>query len=381
LGKIMKKKFDTKCIHNKKGIDEATGSVMPPINLSSTFAQKEPGKPLSDYEYIRSDNPTRSVLESFLATLENGKYAVSFSSGMAAVASITRLVRKGETLIAGDDLYGGTSRFMRDFLVKEGIDVRHVDTTNPEKTKNWKDASLIWIETPTNPLLKITDISKIKKLAPRAILVVDNTFMSPKFQNPLDFGADIVMHSSTKYIGGHSDVLGGAAITNSKDLNSRLRKVQNDTGSVPSPFDCYLLTRGIKTLSIRMDKHEKNARFIAENLSNNKNVEKVYWPGLKSHKGHEVHSSQSKGYGGMVSFKLSKQVNLKEFASQRKFWTLAESLGGVESLLCVPFDMTHSSIEENIRLEKGITQNLIRLSCGIEDHNDLWEDLKRGLGG
>ncbi len=377
---MMKKKFDTKCIHNKKGTDKETGSVMPPINLSSTFAQKQPGKPLSDYEYIRSDNPTRSVLESFLASLENGKHAVSFSSGMAAVSGITKLVRKGQTLIAGDDLYGGTSRFMRDFLSKEGVNVSHVDTTRPEKTKNWEDASLVWIETPTNPLLKVTDIAKIKQLAPQAILVVDNTFMSPKFQNPLDFGADIVMHSSTKYIGGHSDVLGGAAITNRNDLNSRLRKIQNDIGSVPSPFDCYLLIRGIKTLSLRMDKHEKNARFIAENLSKNSNVEKVFWPGLKSHDGHDVHSRQSKGYGGMLSFMLSKNVNLEKFTSERKYWTLAESLGGVESLLCVPFKMTHSSMEEKMRLKIGITENLIRLSCGVEDHDDLWKDLEEGLG-
>tara|TARA_A100001037_G_scaffold214960_1_gene192886 strand:+ start:255 stop:1391 length:1137 start_codon:yes stop_codon:yes gene_type:complete len=377
---MKSKKFDTKCIHNKKGIEKHTGSVMPPINLSSTYAQSSPGKPLGSYEYIRSDNPTRSVLESFLASLENGKYAISFSSGMAAVASITKLLQKGQTLIAGDDLYGGTGRFMNDFLKPEGYEVLYADTTDPEGFQHWDKASLIWVETPTNPLLKITDIAKVKSLAPNAILVVDNTFMSPKFQNPLDYGADIVMHSSTKYIGGHSDVLGGAAITNSNQINEKLRKVQNDLGSVPSPFDCYMLTRGIKTLSLRMEKHEENASFIANKLKDHDAVEVVYWPGLKNHHGHMVHKSQSSGYGGMVSFKVTGDIDFDKLVSKRKYWTLAESLGGVESLLCVPSKMTHASIDRKKRQEKGITDNLIRLSCGVEDREDLWEDLEEGLG-
>ncbi|MBC8514368.1 PLP-dependent transferase [bacterium] len=377
----MKKReshFETRCIHGGQEPDPQTGAVMPPVSLSSTYAQSAPAKPVGDYEYSRTNNPTRHALESALANLEGGVGAVAFASGMAAVDGVMRLLKPGQTLVSGRDLYGGTARLFRSDVLptREWLSV---DTTEPDRFEGWKKANLIWVETPTNPLLEVTDIAQIRALAPQAILAVDNTFMSPALQNPLSLGADLVVHSTTKYIGGHSDVVGGCVIAKERVLCERLQSIQNDAGAIPGPLDCYLQLRGIKTLALRMERHLKSAGKIARFLEKHPLVEEVIWPGHPSHPQHEVQRRQARGGGGIISFRVKEGCSAPQAVSQMTFWTLAESLGGVESLVCLPSKMTHASIPERERENRGITDELIRLSVGIEDCDDLIRGIERGL--
>jgi cystathionine gamma-lyase len=381
-------KFSTRAIHageepNFK--DGGCGDVVVPIHLASTFARKEIDKPTSGYEYSRTQNPTRCALETKLAALESAKYGLAFSSGLAAETTLLlSLLKKGDHVVAFDDLYSGTKRLLNQSLSNFGLDVTYVDATNPKKVETalLGNTRLIWLETPTNPLMKICDIQAISKIAKEkdAILVVDNTFLSPYFQNPLDLGTDIVLHSTTKYIGGHSDVVGGAIMLSNKKLHSKIRFNQNAIGAIPSPFDCFLVLRGIKTLAVRMERHNYNALEIAKYLEKHSRIEKVNYPGLESHPYHELAKHQQSGFGGMLSFELKGDVNdVKIFLQRTKIFALAESLGGVESLIEHPWLMTHSSIPQKAREICGITQNLIRVSVGIEDVTDLISDLKQAL--
>ena len=372
--------ISTKAIHVGGEPDELTGAVMPPIYQTSTYAQKSPGVH-SGFEYTRTHNPTRSRLEECLAALENGKHAIATASGMSATMLMMHLLPAGSTVLCGDDVYGGTFRLFTTVFHQIHKFI-FVDTTNLKSLsgliKKHKPA-LIWLETPTNPMLKISDIKKICTLAKasKAKVLVDNTFMSPCFQNPLDLGADYVLHSMTKYLNGHSDVVAGCLITNHSNDYEKLFKLQNSIGPSMSPFDSWLCLRGIKTLAIRMRQHEKSAMEVAKFLEKHPQVEKVYYPGLKSHPGHEIAKAQNSGFGGMISFVIKgglKQAN--RFLETVKIFTLAESLGGVESLIEHPAIMTHASIPPKIRKELGISDGLIRLSVGIEDLSDIIDDLK-----
>lgn len=363
----------TKCIHGGI-IEQKNGAVNTPIQLSSTFAQNTPGNPKGDYEYSRAGNPTRNQLERNLASLENAKFALSFSSGLAAVDALSYLCNT--QLVSVADVYGGTRRYFSTIAAKRNIELIFDDEMPiSEKT------DLVWIETPTNPTLQIHDIKKIVEKAHsyNALVVVDNTFMSPIFQNPIDLGADIVMHSVTKYLNGHSDVVGGCIMLNDENIYEKLKFHQYALGAVPSPFDCYLVLRGIKTLALRMKQHQENAMQIATFLSNEEAFDKVIYPGLESHPQHQIAKSQCKGFGGMISVYLSKEYDLNNFLSKLKIFTLAESLGAVESLVNVPIKMTHASVPEEKRLELGITDNLLRFSIGVENISDLINDLKQAL--
>ncbi len=375
--------FSTKAIHVGQEADKSTGATIVPIYQTSTYTQEEIGKH-KGYEYTRSGNPTRTALEECLASLENGKYGLAFASGLAASTGILSILRPGDHIIASDDLYGGTYRLFEKIFTPLGITTSYVDGSNINEFKsNIKTSTkLIWLETPTNPLLKLTDIAEVSKLAKQnnILTVVDNTFATPYFQQPLDLGADIVIHSTTKYIGGHSDVVGGAVILNNKEIYENIKFYQNAAGGVPGPFDSWLTLRGLKTLAIRMKQHEQNARLVARALSEHPQVEKVYYPGLSFHPQYELATRQMKGYGGMVSFKIKggfEEAN--NFMKSLKYFSLAESLGGVESLACYPPSMTHSSIPKEERKKRGITDNLIRLSVGIEDLEDLLLDLDQAL--
>lgn len=376
-------KFETKVIHVGGEPDPTTGAIMPPIYQTSTYVQSSPGEH-KGYEYTRSHNPTRTRLEECLASLENGKHCLVTASGLAASTLIMHMLPKGSKIICGDDVYGGTYRLFTK-VFPDVHEFHFVDTTN---LKTFEDAvnkikpALVWIETPTNPLLKISDIKSIASLAKKAkaLTVVDNTFMSPFFQNPLDLGADLVIHSMTKFINGHSDVVGGAMMMNSTELRDKLFYLQNAIGPSQSPFDSWLVLRGIKTLAIRMKAHEKNATTIANFLENHPKVDRVIYPGLKSHPQHEIAKAQMKGMGGMITFFLKGGISeSKRFLENVKLFALAESLGGVESLVDHPAIMTHASIPKEVREGLGIYDNLIRLSVGIEDVDDLIEDLEKGF--
>lgn len=380
--KKSKLHFATRVIHAGGAPDKETGAVMPPIYQTSTYAQKSPGKH-QGYEYTRSHNPTRTRLEENLASLENAKHALATASGVSAMTLIMQSLPKGSHVISGDDIYGGSYRLFTT-VFHERHKFTFIDTTNlkqvEEKLKT--KPALIWLETPTNPLLKITDIKKVSKLAKKygVLVVVDNTFMSPYFQQPLDLGADVVIHSLTKYINGHSDVIGGCLMTNHKNLHTDYFRLQNSMGPSQSPFDSWLVLRGIKTLAIRMKAHEKNAKKLAKWLEQHPKIEKIYYPGLKSHPQHRLAKKQMSGYGGMITFFL--KGGLKEsrsFLESLKIFTLAESLGGVESLVDHPAIMTHHSIPKKLREDLGILDNLVRLSVGIEDIDDLKTDLKQAL--
>lgn len=380
--------FDTRAIHvgEKPDFREgATGDVVVPIHLSTTFARKKVEEPTAGYEYTRSLNPTRKALEDKLATLENAQYALAFSSGLAAETSvILALLKAGDHIIASDDLYGGTKRLFNRIFSEYNIEASYVDTVDPENVEKGiqPNTRIIWLESPTNPLLKLSDISAIAKIAKKnnSILVVDNTFLSPYFQAPLDLGADIVLHSSTKYIGGHSDVLGGSVMLSDTDLYQKLQYHQNAVGAVLSPFDSYLTIRGIKTLGLRMQRHEVNALLIGEFLEKHPNVTKVIYPGLKSHPQHELAKRQTSGSGGIISFEIKGSINdAKHFLESLKLFALAESLGGVESLIELPSLMTHASVAKEEREKIGITDTLIRLSVGIENTKDLISDLDKAL--
>ena len=382
---VQKKRlFNTKVIHSGHKEDKETGAVMPPIHLSSTFKQKSPGD--FKYEYARTNNPTREILEKLLAEIEEGEHAFAFSSGMAAINCLTDALDKDFHIICSDDVYGGTRRiFDKVKSVNQNIEITYTDFN---KENNWpglikNNTKMIWIETPSNPLLKIVDIKKIKsEISNENIKIVcDNTFASPYNQQPLTIGADVVLHSSTKYLGGHSDLIGGAiVIKDDLQLTEKIKYLQNAVGSVPSPFDCYLLIRSIKTLGVRMERHNSNAMLISEFLQNHPKIKKVRYPGLKSDPNYELATSQMNGYGGIISIELDTDLQgTLKFLENIEIFTLAESLGGVESLIEHPAIMTHASINKNIRDELGISDSLVRLSIGIEDPEDLKTALENSL--
>lgn len=378
-------KFNTKVIHGGQHHDPSTGAVMPPVYQTSTFIQTSPGKPLADYEYSRASNPTRTALEEALASIENGTRGLAFSSGLAATDCVLRSFKAGDEIIAMDDLYGGTYRMFSRIYKDSGIKFHFVDMTNIEKFKSLinENTKLIWVETPTNPLMKLADIQEIAKITQekKILLAVDNTFATPYLQKPLDLGADIVMHSATKYLGGHSDVIAGALIVKDKELGEQLHFQQFATGATLGPMDSFLVLRGIKTLALRVQRHCENGEKVVEYLSNHPKIKTVYYPGLKSHPFHEIAKKQMKAFGGMVSFdfKSGKKEDSIAFLEKLKVFTLAESLGGVESLANHPALMTHASIPADKRAEVGITDDLVRLSVGIEDAEDLIADLEQAL--
>ena len=377
-------KFATKAIHAGQKPDPATGAIMTPIYQTSTYVQAAPGDH-KGYEYARTGNPTRSALEANLAALEGGDFGLCFSSGMAAMDAVIRLLGAGDHVVAGDDLYGGTYRLFTKVFSRFGMEFSFVDmaeTAGLEKVIS-PVTKLIWLETPTNPLLKLVDIAALveKAKAAGALVVVDNTFATPFLQQPLSLGADIVVHSLTKYLGGHSDVIGGAVITNNEELADKLAFVQNAVGAVPGPQDSFLVLRGLKTLHVRMERHCENALRVARYLQDNPRVGRVYYPGLPEHPQHELAARQMPGFGGMISFEL-KEDSLEravKFCSATRIFALAESLGGVESLVEHPAIMTHASIPKDVRESYGLRDSLIRLSVGIEHIEDLLEDLEQAL--
>ena len=377
-------KFNTKAIHGGQKIDPAFNSVMQPIYQTSTYAQKSPGVN-KGFEYSRTHNPTRTALQNSFASLENAKYGVAFSSGLAAIDAIIKLLSPGDEVISTNDLYGGTFRLFTKVFEKYGVKFHFTSLHNVSDVESLinENTKVIWAETPTNPMINIFDIEALSIIskAKNLLLVVDNTFASPYLQNPINLGADIVMHSATKYLAGHSDVVLGALMLNDDEIAEKLYFIQNASGAVPGPQDCFLTLRGIKTLHVRMQRHCENAQKVANFLNNHEMVEKVYWPGLDSHKNHDVAKKQMSGFGGMLSFRIkdfNKEQTIK-FLEKLHLFTLAESLGGVESLCGHPATMTHASIPVEEREKSGVTDSLIRLSVGIEDIDDLIEDLKNAF--
>ena len=377
-------KFNTKTIHGGQSPDKAYGSVMPPIYQTTTYAQTTPGGH-KGYEYSRSHNPTRQALESAFSSLENGKFGLAFGSGLAAIDAVLKLLKPGDEVISTNDLYGGTYRLFTQIFEKFQIKFHFIGMDNASAIESYinSNTKLIWIETPTNPLLNIIDISAVAAISKKhsVLFAVDNTFATPYLQRPLDLGADIVMHSATKYLGGHSDVIMGALIVNDQTIADQLYFVQNASGAISGPQDCFLLLRGIKTLHIRMQRHCENGRTVATYLSTHPKVENVYWPGFESHPNHEIAKAQMDDFGGMVSFttKGNSYEEAIKMVERLKIFTLAESLGGVESLAGHPASMTHASIPKETREKTGILDSLIRLSVGIEDAEDLIADLKHAL--
>jgi len=375
-------KFETKAIHAGQAPDPSTGAIIPPVFLTSTYVQEAPGKH-KGYEYSRTQNPTRKALEECLAELEGGKYGFAFSSGMGAINTVLNLLKAGDHILACEDLYGGTRRIFQGVYAQYGISVSYVEGTKTSELRKaiLKNTRLLWLETPTNPLLKILPIREWAKLAHRhsAWLAVDNTFATPYLQRPLELGADIVVHSTTKYLGGHSDVVGGAVVVNDPEIAQKIAFYQNAVGAVPGPLDAWLVLRGVKTLALRMERHCDNAEKIARFLQKHPRVRTVYYPGLPSHPGHSLAKRQMKRFGGMVSFELIQEQEVLKVLSRTKIFALAESLGGVESLMEHPATMTHASISPDIRKKIGISSKLIRLSVGIEHIDDLLADLKQAL--
>ena len=376
----MKKNFDTLCVHAGVEPEKITGAIMTPIFQTSTYVQEEPGQ-AKIYDYARAGNPTRTTLENSLAALEGAKHAVTFSSGLAAVQAVTQLLNCGDHVLVCDDVYGGTGRLFRKIFSKYNIEFEFIDMSHPENIEKSikKNTKLIWIETPTNPLLKLIDIESIANISKKhhCISVVDNTFSSPIFQNPLKLGADIVLHSTTKYIGGHSDLIGGCVMLNDDSLHEQIKFLQFAGGAVNSPFECFLLLRSIKTLSLRMKKHHENALKIAHTMQSMNFFTEVIYPGLESHPQHSIALKQMSGFSGMISARLKGDFShVKKFLTNLKLFSLAESLGGVESLINHPETMTHASVPAEHRKKIGITHELIRFSIGIENADDLIEDIK-----
>jgi cystathionine beta-lyase/cystathionine gamma-synthase len=378
-------RFATRAIHVGQAPEPATGAISVPIYQTSTYAQSAPGVH-QGYDYSRTDNPTRTALQKALASLEGGKYALAFSSGMGAATTAMLLLKPGDHVISSRDVYGGTYRLFKRVLEEFGLEFSFVDTAQPESIQRaiTKRTRLLWIESPTNPLLGITDIRAAAKLVRRhrILSLVDNTFASPFFQRPLELGADLVLHSTTKYIGGHADVVGGAICLNDGALYERLKYLQNAAGATPSPFDCFLTLRGLKTLALRMREHERNATRAADFLTHHPRVRRVYYPGLREHPGHDVAVSQMAGFSGMVSFEVRGGLTeARRVLSRLRLFKIAESLGGVESLVELPAIMTHASIPKPERRKAGLADGLIRLSVGIEDGDDLIADLEQALKG
>jgi len=378
-------KFATRLIHAGMEPDPSTGAIIPPIYQTSTFVQAAPGNN-KGYEYARSQNPTRKALETALASIENARFGLSFSSGVAASDAVIRLLLPGDEVIAANDMYGGTFRLFSKIFEKTGIHFHYVNMQNPDNIRTFinENTKLIWTETPTNPLMNIVDLAAVASIAKekKLLLCVDNTFASPYLQNPLDLGADIVIHSATKYLGGHSDVIHGCLMMNDPALREQLYFIQKSCGAVPGPQDCYLVLRGIKTLELRMQRHCENGEKIARWMRKNPKVEKVYWCGFEDHPGYAVASKQMRGFGGMLSFELKNNSaeETSRVLSATRLFSLAESLGGVESLISQPACMTHASIPKEERLKNGLRDCLIRLSVGIEDADDLIEDLDQAIG-
>jgi len=374
----------TKIIHSIPS-DPLTGAISVPVYQTSTFIQEAPGVN-KGFDYARSNNPTRKVLEDLVAKLEHGHSGFAFATGLAAIDSVLKLLSSGDEIVAVDDIYGGAYRLFTHVYEKLGIKVKYIDTTEVDNVAEavTSKTKLVWIESPTNPTLKVSDIKAISAVAKsvNALLVVDNTFASPIGQNPIDLGADIIIHSGTKYIGGHSDLVAGLVITKTKELSEKIKFVQNASGGVLGPWDCFLTIRGIETLDLRFRKQCENALKVALYLEQHDAVDQVFYPGLKSHKNHEIANTQQNGlFGGVVSFSLKNdtQDSANEFVTSTAFFKLAESLGGVKSLLCHPAQMTHASIPREKRLQAGITDSLIRLSCGIEEAEDLISDLENAF--
>ena len=378
-------KLATKIIHAGSEPDTSTGAIMTPIYQTSTYVQEAPGVN-KGYEYARSQNPTRKALEDAYAIIENAKYGLAFSSGVAATDSVIKLLNPGDEVIAASDMYGGSYRLFTKVWERYNIKFIYVDTTNPANVQAavTTHTKLIWVETPTNPLMNITDIEAIAGIAKsaNALLCVDNTFASPYLQNPIDLGADIVMHSATKYLGGHSDVIQGCLMMNDTALRERLYFIQKSCGAVPGPMDCFLVLRGIKTLHVRMRQHCENGEKIAHWLRKHPKVAKVYWPGFEDSAGYAIAKKQMRGFGGMISFELKdeSEKEVKRVLSATHLFSLAESLGGVESLINHPASMTHASIPKEERIKNGLSEGLIRLSVGIEDADDLIADLNNAIG-
>ncbi len=382
-------KFSTRSIHTGEKPDfreGASGDVIAPLHLSTTFAREEVETPTAGLEYSRSSNPTRRTLEQKLAAIEKAQFGLAFASGLAAETSVLMaLLKTGDHVIATDDLYGGTQRLFRKvFAANYGINFSFVDTSLPVEIESaiTEKTKLIWVESPTNPLLKLSDIAEIATIAKQngIVVVVDNTFMSPFFQNPLELGADIVLHSTSKYINGHSDSIGGAVMLNDKDLFEKIQFIQNSVGAILSPFDSYIVLRGIKTLSMRMKRHAENAQLIAEFLERHPRVKRVIYPGLASHPQFSLAKRQMSGFGGMITAELSGDLaSTEDFIKSLHYFSLAESLGGVESLIELPALMTHASVPQEDRIKLGITDTLIRISVGVEDADDLINDIETAL--
>jgi len=375
--------FSTLAVHAGQVPDPTTGAISVPIYQTSTYVQEGVAKH-KGYEYARTQNPTREALERCLAALEQAEFGVCFSSGMGAISALMNYFQKGDHIIASDDLYGGTYRIFEKVFKPYGLEFDYVDSSvlsNVEQVIR-PNTKMLFLETPTNPLLKITDLAEASKLAHsrNIIVVVDNTFATPYWQNPLKLGADVVIHSTSKYLGGHCDVVGGAVLTSNDKIFERVKFCQNAVGSVPGPLDAFLVLRGVKTLALRMERHEANARQITNFLVNHPKVKKVYYPGLSSHPGYEIAKKQMRGFGGMISFEIKGGLGeAKKVCETAKIFSLAESLGGVESLIEHPALMTHASIPKEVREEKGIKDSLVRISVGIEDVKDLIEDLEQAL--
>ncbi len=377
-------RFETRAIHAGQGHDPVTGAVMTPVYMTSTYAQRAPAEPIGGYEYSRTSNPTRTALENNLASLEGGTFGLCFASGLAATSALLNRLVPGDHVVAGDDLYGGTYRIFTKVFERYGIEFSFVGTSDPEAVRGamTERTRYLYIESPSNPLLRLTDIAAMSAIAHAggALLVVDNTFATPYLQRPLELGADLVLHSLTKYLGGHSDVVGGALIGRDPSLREELAFFQNSCGGTGGPLDAFLVLRGTKTLAVRMERHCANALALAEYLEGRPEVERVHYPGLASHPQHELARRQMHGFGGMVSFELAGGVEAgNAFASATRIFTLAESLGGVESLVETPPSMTHASIPPEVRRAAGLADGLVRLSVGIEHVDDLRADLEQAL--
>ena len=376
-------KFDTKIVRAGIEPDPTTGAIVPPIYQTATYVLPEVGRDLG-FDYTRSANPTREILENNLATIEGGRFGTCFSSGMSAVDSVLKLLKKGDHVVCSDDVYGGVSRHFNNILVNYGLTFTYVDSSNPENVENAirSETKLFWIETPTNPLLKITDLSAISKIAKKHQILfgVDSTFATPVFLRPFEFGVDIVMHSTTKYISGHNQIIGGILITNDKEIHERMKFVQKTIGAVPSPFDCWLTLLGVKTLHLRMERHASNAQAVAEFLESHPLVEKITYPGLKSHPQYGVAKEQMDGFSGMISFELKGGIPAGTTVMNNvKLCSLAESLGAVETMITHPASMTHVDVPAEERHARGLTDGLVRISVGIEDPEDIIDDLKQAL--